>query len=99
VAEAKKGKDVQRYRDVWECIRIAAPDEPEATFDQAWADQTDKANKKKTNDLEVQLKGYKNNLVKESIRVCLQRVNHVSQHGAITKRHVGRSPRLTPSPP
>jgi hypothetical protein len=69
VVEAKKGQDVQRYRDAWECLRTAAPGEPEATFDDAWAQATDKANKAETQRLEAQLKGYKNNLVKESIRV------------------------------
>jgi COP9 signalosome complex subunit 1 len=51
-------------------IRAAAPNEPEAIFDQAWVDKTDKANRTETHRLEVELKGYKNNLVKESIRVC-----------------------------
>ncbi|KAI1861346.1 uncharacterized protein JN550_010876 [Neoarthrinium moseri] len=69
VAEAKRGKDVQRYRDAWECIRIAAPNEQEAQWDQPWADKTDKANKVETHRLELELKGYKNNLVKESIRI------------------------------
>ncbi|KAI1412920.1 26S proteasome subunit RPN7-domain-containing protein [Hypoxylon sp. FL1857] len=69
VAEAKRGKDVSRYREAWECIRIAAPDEPEAKWDEAWATATDKANKAETHRLEAELKGYKNNLVKESIRI------------------------------
>lgn len=69
VAEAKRGKDVSRYREAWECIRIAAPDEPEAKWDEAWATATEKANKAETHRLEAELKGYKNNLVKESIRI------------------------------
>nr|XP_036586635.1 26S proteasome subunit RPN7 [Colletotrichum truncatum]KAF6797192.1 26S proteasome subunit RPN7 [Colletotrichum truncatum] len=69
VAEAKQGQDVQRYRDVWECIRIAAPSEPEATFDQEWVDNTERANKAKTHNLESEVKGYKMNLIKESIRM------------------------------
>lgn len=69
IAEAKSGKDIQRYRDAWECMRIAAPDEPEAVFDQAWVTSTEKSNKVETHRLEAELKGYKNNLVKESIRV------------------------------
>ncbi|KAI0481054.1 26S proteasome subunit RPN7-domain-containing protein [Xylariaceae sp. FL0804] len=67
--EAKAGKDVQRYRDVWECIRIAAPTEPEAEWDDAWVATTEAANKQKTRELQTQLKGYKNNLVKDSIRM------------------------------
>ena len=69
VAEAKKGKDIQRYRDAWECIRLAGPNEPEAQFDNAWVNGTTKLNTILTNQLEAELKGYKNNLVKESIRV------------------------------
>lgn len=69
VAEAKRGKDVGRYRDAWECVRIAAPTEPEAKFDRAWVDKTEASNRAETHRLEAELKGYKNNLVKESIRV------------------------------
>ncbi|KAI1423583.1 26S proteasome subunit RPN7-domain-containing protein [Xylaria sp. FL1777] len=69
VTEAKKGKDVQRYRDAWECIRLAGPNEPEAQFDDAWVNNTGKLNKTLTHQLEAELKGYKNNLIKESIRI------------------------------
>ncbi|KAI1489187.1 26S proteasome subunit RPN7-domain-containing protein [Biscogniauxia mediterranea] len=69
IVEAKKGKDVQRYRDAWECIRTAAPAEPEAKWDDAWVNATERANKLETQRLEAELKGYKNNLVKESIRI------------------------------
>lgn len=70
IAEAKGSSDVTRYIDAWDCIRIAAPDEPEAQRDQAWIDRIDRANKTETARLESQLKGYKHNLIKESIRVC-----------------------------
>ncbi|KAI1125218.1 26S proteasome subunit RPN7-domain-containing protein [Nemania abortiva] len=69
VIEAKKGKDVQRYRDAWECVRLAGPNEPEAEYDDAWVTATTKSNKSLTHQLEAELKGYKNNLVKESIRI------------------------------
>lgn len=69
VAEAKRGKDTQRYRDAWECIRIVAPQEPEAAFDEAWVATTEKSNKAEQYRLEAELKGYKNNLIKESIRI------------------------------
>jgi COP9 signalosome complex subunit 1 len=69
VAEAKSGLDVQRYRETWEMISIVAPKEPEAIFDQAWADRVTKEAQEETHRLEQQLKGYKNNLIKESIRV------------------------------
>jgi COP9 signalosome complex subunit 1 len=37
--------------------------------DPAWAQQQEKANNLETGRLEAELKGYKNNLIKESIRV------------------------------
>ncbi|KAI3337605.1 PCI-domain-containing protein [Xylariaceae sp. AK1471] len=69
VIEAKKGRDVQRYREAWECLQVVAPNEPEAQFDDAWVTATGKSNKELTHRLEAELKGYKNNLVKESIRI------------------------------
>ncbi|KAI0976314.1 26S proteasome subunit RPN7-domain-containing protein [Xylaria arbuscula] len=69
VVEAKKGKDVQRYRDAWECIRLAGPNEPEAQLDEAWISNTTRTNKNTTSQLETELKGYKNNLIKESVRI------------------------------
>jgi COP9 signalosome complex subunit 1 len=70
VVEAKRGKDLQRYREAVECLRVAAPSEPEATFDQGWLKITDETNRAETKRLEAELKGYKNNLIKECIRVC-----------------------------
>ncbi|KAL1875751.1 hypothetical protein VTK73DRAFT_9812 [Phialemonium thermophilum] len=69
VAEAKKGKDVQRYRDAVECLRVAAPSDPDAVLDRAWVEHIERSNKAETQRLETELKGYKNNLVKESIRM------------------------------
>lgn len=69
IHEAKKGKDIQRYRDAWEFIHIAAPNEAEAQWDEVWATNMDRQNKIDTHRLETELKGYKNNLVKESIRI------------------------------
>lgn len=48
-----------------------APGEPEAELDKEWIERTDEANKNETARLETELRGYKNNLVKESVRVCL----------------------------
>lgn len=69
VIEAKQGRDVNRYREAWDCIRIAAPNEPEAVRDDAWIEKLEAENKVETARLETELKGYKNNLIKESIRV------------------------------
>jgi COP9 signalosome complex subunit 1 len=43
--------------------------EAEAQRDQSWVDKTNKQNEAETVRLEAELKGYKNNLIKESIRV------------------------------
>jgi COP9 signalosome complex subunit 1 len=69
MAEAKSDSDISRYREAWECIRVAAPGEPEAARDVAWIDRTERANKEETHRLEAELKAYKNNFIKESIRV------------------------------
>ncbi|KAK0621331.1 26S proteasome subunit RPN7-domain-containing protein [Bombardia bombarda] len=68
-AEAKRGRDAHRYREVVECLRIAAPSEPEANFDQAWLENIEAANRAEMHRLVAELKGYKNNLIKESIRM------------------------------
>lgn len=87
VLEAKKGKDIQRYRDAWECIRLAGPNEPEAQYDDAWARTTTKSNNSFTHQLEAELKGYKNNLVKESIRVWARHSTRYERDtGAFTNR-------------
>ncbi|KAL1842720.1 hypothetical protein VTJ49DRAFT_4358 [Mycothermus thermophilus] len=69
IAEAKRGKDTHRYREAVELLRVAAPSEPEATYDQAWLEAQEASNKAETNRLLTELKGYKNNLIKESIRM------------------------------
>lgn len=69
VAEAKRGKDPQRYQDAVECLCAAAPSEPEAVLDKSWINHIESSNKAHTHRLEAELKIYKNNLIKESIRV------------------------------
>jgi 26S proteasome subunit RPN7. len=69
IVDAKKGRDIQRYKEAVDCLQIAAPLEPEAVLDQAWINQKEAENKDITNRLLTELKGYKNNLIKESIRV------------------------------
>lgn len=48
---------------------MLGPDEPEAKYNSVWVSETEKANRSETHHLEAELKKYKNNLVKESIRV------------------------------
>jgi hypothetical protein len=43
----------------------------EVQADSAWMEKKDKQNRAETTRLEHELKGYKNNLIKESIRVSL----------------------------
>ncbi|PNP75080.1 hypothetical protein FNYG_11568 [Fusarium nygamai] len=69
IAEIKKGSDVALYVDAWGCIRLAAPDDPDAQKDQAWIDRVERENKTEAARLETQLKQYKHNLIKESIRM------------------------------
>lgn len=70
IVEAKRGRDTHRYREAVECLRAAAPSEPLASYDQAWLEGQEAANQMETTRLLTELKGYKNNLIKESIRVC-----------------------------
>lgn len=55
--------------DAWSALSKIAPGEPESIRDNQWVDTTNKANAAEAARLEAQLKGYKNNLIKESIRV------------------------------
>jgi hypothetical protein len=70
VNEAKHGKDIKRYLDAQISLETIAPQEPEARRDLAWMEKQEKENQVQAASLEKQLKEYKNNLVKESIRVC-----------------------------
>ena len=69
IAEAKQGSDVGRYEYAVSCLREIAPNDPDATADVAWIDSTKTQVKRNTDTLELELKTYKNNLIKESIRV------------------------------
>jgi COP9 signalosome complex subunit 1 len=70
ITEAKALKDVGAYRAAQDLLALTGTREPEARFDKDWADRTLKENAANTKRLEDELKGYKNNLIKESIRVC-----------------------------
>jgi COP9 signalosome complex subunit 1 len=71
IAEAKSGKDVARYLRAVQALADVAPNEPEATIDSDWVERSQKVVKAETDRLEHELRGYKNNLIKESIRVCV----------------------------
>ena len=76
VAEAKKGTDVKLYEKIASTLYSIAPEDPEATLDTAWVQKTSDEVKYLTDRLESELKGYKNNLIKESIRVSQQPSHH-----------------------
>lgn len=83
VAEAKNGSDIARYNDACALLGAAAPDDPDAQRDEAWMENTEIANRAETARLETELKGYRNNLIKESIRVgiiILPRLVYVTGH-------------------
>lgn len=69
VREAKAGRDIRRYLEALQGLQALGPHEPEASRDQSWVDKVEKQNQADLHRLEGELKGYKNNLIKESIRV------------------------------
>lgn len=70
VAEAKLSKDISRYEIAVRALGEVAPNENEASVDTDWVDRVEKGIRAETDRLEQELRGYKNNLIKESIRVC-----------------------------
>jgi COP9 signalosome complex subunit 1 len=70
VTEARSGSDLKSYEDALQLLRRSSrSSETEFQADLAWMEKKDKQNKAETTRLEHELKGYKNNLIKESIRV------------------------------
>ncbi|KAI9886184.1 MAG: hypothetical protein M1823_002036 [Watsoniomyces obsoletus] len=69
VIEAKQGRDVARYQQAVQRLQTVAPNDPEARLDEEWIENTTKAVNSATERMGMELKGYKNNLIKESIRM------------------------------
>ncbi|KAL9110003.1 MAG: hypothetical protein Q9227_005342 [Pyrenula ochraceoflavens] len=70
VSEALSGNDVGRYEEAVQALRLhLVSSDPHAVLDRAWIDQKSKTTKAETDRLERELKGYKNNMIKESIRM------------------------------
>lgn len=69
IKEAKNGRDIKRYLELQNTLEILGPAEPEAQRDLKWMEQTEKQNAAKAQTLEAEVKEYKTNLVKESVRV------------------------------
>ena len=64
--------NVALYQETVKQLQQHAPSLPEAALDQAWMDHAIRSSKLTVEKLEAELKNYKNNLIKESIRVTLQ---------------------------
>jgi COP9 signalosome complex subunit 1 len=69
VIQAKKGLNVDLYLSLASAFQKVAPNDPVAAVDMEWTTMTTKRVKSETDRLEHELKAYKNNLIKESIRV------------------------------
>lgn len=61
-----------RYKTAVDSLSQVAPNEPEASLDQDWIDTKSKEIRNTADHLQAELQGYKNNLIKESIRVCFK---------------------------
>jgi len=69
INEAKQSRNIEKYTDLIAITKSVAPSDPLAVEDQEWIDSKTRQVKAETDRLEHELKGYKNNLIKESIRV------------------------------
>lgn len=68
--EAKRGSDTMIYQDAVSLLnKINPPADGGTGLDMAWLEKKERQNAAETARLEGELKGYKNNLIKESIRV------------------------------
>ncbi|KAF2501278.1 PCI-domain-containing protein [Lophium mytilinum] len=76
ITEAKQGADENLYLSLTELLQSISREDPLATPDVEWAERTFKANKLKQEQLEGELKAYKNNLIKESIRMGNEDLGH-----------------------
>ena len=61
--------NVSQYQETVAELQVLDSSLPESVLDQAWIDQALKLSRVTTERLEAELKNYKNNLIKESIRV------------------------------
>jgi COP9 signalosome complex subunit 1 len=68
IAQVKKGKDAQLYEHLCELARALNVTEA-AKEDTEWIARTEEANRRELLRLEGELRGYKNNLIRESIRM------------------------------
>ncbi|KAF1933877.1 COP9 signalosome subunit 1 [Didymella exigua CBS 183.55] len=76
IAEAKKGKNVNLYLELAEDLSVIAPQDPAALTDTTWAEKKAQETQREQDRLEHELKSYKNNLIKESIRMGNEDLGH-----------------------
>ncbi|UPX13567.1 uncharacterized protein EKO05_0004070 [Ascochyta rabiei] len=76
IAEAKKGKNVNLYLQLVEEMAEIAPQDPAASMDTVWAEKKAQETQREQDRLEHELKSYKNNLIKESIRMGNEDLGH-----------------------
>ncbi|KAF2031335.1 PCI-domain-containing protein [Setomelanomma holmii] len=76
ISEAKKGKNVGLYTALVEVFSGIAPNDPAALMDTTWAEKKTRDTSHEQDRLEHELKSYKNNLIKESIRMGNEDLGH-----------------------
>ncbi|KAF2845344.1 COP9 signalosome-like protein complex subunit 1 [Plenodomus tracheiphilus IPT5] len=76
IAEAKRGKDVGQYTTLVEQFSGIAPQDTAALLDTTWAEKKTRDVQSEQERLEHELKSYKNNLIKESIRMGNEDLGH-----------------------
>lgn len=64
-----KSNDTHRYREAVKLLQTFSPGDSDAVLDAAWVDRTSREVADKSEKIEAELKSYKHNLIKESIRV------------------------------
>lgn len=77
IAEARKGKNVALYTSLVDDLSVIAPLDPSASTDTVWAEKKTRETQHEQDRLEHELKSYKNNLIKESIRVCCSSIPEI----------------------
>lgn len=76
IADAKKGKNVNLYTTLVEEYSTIAPQDTAALTDTVWAEKKTRETQLEQDRLEHELKSYKNNLIKESIRMGNEDLGH-----------------------
>ena len=71
IPESKSAKDPRAYAAFTELLHEIDPENEAAIPDVEWIERKQKENQRETERLEHELRGYKNNLIKESIRVSV----------------------------